>query len=234
MPHEHLFPDQASLLPALLEFCVAALREDLRTAAAVTCLLSGGTTPRALYRHLAAAALPWQRITPALVDERWVELDDPASNEGLLRTMFRHNAPFLAQLQGMKTAAASAEAAQQDCEQRYQALPRPWSLALLGLGPDGHTASLFPHASALDAAMNSSQLCQALQAEASAVTGPHTQRMTLTRSALCSARRLLLYFTGAEKWQVYQAALHCHDWHRLPVAALLQQEQVPLHIFYHP
>lgn len=234
MLHEHLFPDETALLPALLAFCVQALQEDLAAAAEVSCLLSGGSTPRALYAQLSQAALPWERITPALVDERWVPVDDPASNEGMLRTMFRHNAQVLARLQGMKTAEANALEGQASCERRYRALPRPWSVVLLGLGRDGHTASLFPGAAGLGPALAGTDLCQAIHAVPSEVTGTHTERLSLTLAALCSARRLVLYFTGADKWQVYRTALHCHDWATLPVAALLQQDRVPVHVFYHP
>lgn len=234
MPDEHLFPDQATLLPALLDFCVRALHEDLVEAAEVSCLLSGGNTPRPLYQQLGKARLPWERISPALVDERWVTVDDPASNEGMLRTIFRHNAPFLARLQGMKGQEASARDGQPACERRYAALPRPWSLALLGMGPDGHTASWFPAATGLDQALRGPQLCQAIAAPPSGVTGPHTERMTLTLPALQQARRLVLYFTGADKWQVYRNALHCHDWTSLPVAALLQQDAIPVQVYYHP
>ena len=234
MPDEHLFPDQASLLPALLDFCVQALQDDLAEAAEVSCLLSGGNTPRSLYQQLSKATLPWERIRPALVDERWVAVDDPASNEGMLRTVFRHNTPFLARLQGMKGSQPDAQHGQPACEQRYASLPRPWSLALLGMGPDGHTASWFPAAAGLDQALRGPQLCQAIAASPSAVTGPHTERMTLTLNALQQARRLVLYFTGADKWQVYRNALRCHDWASVPVAALLQQDTVPVQVYYHP
>lgn len=238
MLYEHCFPDPHSLLPALLDFCVQALRDDLAAAPEVSCLLSGGNTPRSLYAQLAAADLPWQRITPAVVDERRVPIDDPASNEGLLRTIFRHNPVFLARLQGMAMAAYSADAAQADCEARYATLPLPWSLCLLGLGSDGHTASLFPQATGLREALQGQHLCQAITAHASRATGECRERLTLTVAGLRRARRLILYFTGPEKWQVYQTALRCHhgteDTMRLPVAAVLQQTHAAVHIFYHP
>ena len=238
MLYEHCFSDPDTLLPALLDFCVQALREDLTTATAASCLLSGGTTPRSLYALLASADLPWHLITPALVDERRVPVTDQASNEGLLRTIFRHNPTFLARLQGMASHESSAIAAQRDCEARYAALPQPWSFCLLGLGSDGHTASLFPGASGLREALQGQHLCQAITAQPSTVTGNHTERLTLTLAGLRRARRLILYFTGAGKWQVYQTALRCHDKedHRmqLPVAAVLQQTDAPVHIFYHP
>lgn len=234
MLQEHLFEDTRTLLPALLDFCVSALQQDLDSAAEVTCLLSGGSTPRPLYERLREAPLPWTRIRPALVDERWVDTADAASNEGMLRTIFRQNPDFLERLQGMKGPAATAVAAQADCAAHYAALPLPWSLGLLGMGPDGHTASLFPHAQGLDAALHGTHLCQAIRAPASVVTGAHTERMSLTLAGLLRARRLVLLFTGAAKWAVYRSALTCHDSDALPLAAVLQQTQVPVHVFYCP
>lgn len=234
MRTEHLFPDQDALFSALYTFCVEALLADLLTSAQVSCFLSGGNTPRPLYSRLAVAPLPWQRIHPALVDERWVPVSDPASNEGLLRDCFRNNPTFLDNLCGMKDSAVTAELAESACTARYAALPAPCSFSLLGLGNDGHTASLFPHAQGLAEALDCPAFCKAIKAEPSAVTGPNVERMSLTLSALLKSRRIILLFTGHEKWQVYQNALHSHDKEALPVSAVLQQTATPVHVFHCP
>ncbi|HWK54244.1 MAG TPA: 6-phosphogluconolactonase [Hyphomicrobiales bacterium] len=228
----HRFATQEALVQALTEFCLARLNASLAEYHNVTLLLSGGSTPAPLYRRLGAQALPWERLHLALVDERWVPPSDPASNEKLLReTLGAHAA---ARLQGIYEGSATPRQALLEVNRRYAALPRPWALGLLGLGPDGHTASLFPAAQGLEQALATEQLCAALDAKPSAVTGTHTARLSLSLSALLSIDHLVLLFTGAAKWKVYQEALRNPAPATTPVSYLLQQTSVPLAIFWCP
>lgn len=227
------FPSLQAMQEALHAFCRDALLTDLEAEPRVSCLLSGGRTPLPCYRLLAATLLPWTRIQAALVDERWVEASDPASNEGSIRACFAGNEAFQASFLGMYTPGNPGDA-QEACNRRYASLCRPASFCLLGLGADGHIASLFPHAEGLFEALTSQAPCQALRALPSQTTGPHVQRMSLTLSGILDSRRLVLAFSGADKLEVFRRAQDCNDPLSLPLAALLHEARVPIHVFYCP
>ena len=173
--------------------------------------LSGGTTPAPAYEHLTAMPLDWSRVMFLVVDERFVPLSDEASNEALLR---RALAPALAAGASvlplysdgvsLNEAAARADALYAD---------KPIDIALAGMGGDGHTASWFPQASVLEAALTSTQSVIAVNAPGAYGT---PERLTLTRTALARAKAIILLITGAEK----RALLEDQVRPRLPVDAL--------------
>lgn len=234
MPEEHLFSGRDAMYDALLSRCTDAIAQDLAAAKRVSLFLSGGNTPVPLYERLARAALPWDAVHPALVDERWVPPEHPDSNEGMLRKIFTDTGQFLQHLTGMYNGAGSALAAEMVCSEHYTQLPDPVSFCLLGMGGDGHTASLFPFAEGLREALETPAPCKAIRAQPSAVTGELTERMTLSLSGILRARRIFLLFTGEDKWRVYEQALASRNPAGMPVAAVLQQDQRRIEVFYSP
>jgi 6-phosphogluconolactonase len=104
------------------------------------------------------------------------------------------------------------------------------------MGPDGHTASLFPHAKGLTQAIqiDNENLTAAINATQSEVTGPNTERLTLTLSALMKTDRLVILFTGEDKLTVFNAAQKPGSIEDMPIRALLHQEQVPVELYWAP
>lgn len=236
MVSEKIFDSREALLAALQEDCVAALQDALSERGKASFLVSGGSSPAPLYQRLSQIALDWASISVALVDERWVEPGHDKSNQTfVINNLLQHQAAS-AELVAMKNSAASAEAGLAECEAAYRRLPAPFDLTILGMGPDGHTASLFPHAQGLEKALDpdSEQWCAAINAHESEVTGAYTERMTLSLSGLLQSRKLVLLITGEDKLKALRAAQDGSDINAMPVRAVLQQQKVPLTIYWAP
>ncbi len=151
--------------------------------------LSGGTTARDCYEAAAATTADWSATTFWFGDERFVPVGDPDSNEGMARSVWLDLIPGV-QVQSMAEAGLDVEIAARNYEAALRAVP-PLGVVHLGLGPDGHTASLFPGSSVLH------------EAERWVVpTGdefhPHP-RLTLTFAALVAVDAIVVTVAGAEK-----------------------------------
>ncbi len=234
MIREYRFDSRQQLLDSLYESVREAMQKDLAENPSVTMMLSGGSTPGPLYQRLSQAELEWSRVQVTLVDERWVEPSHEASNQRLIEQTLLQNSAAKAKFLAMKNSAETPFAGEVECQAQCATLPAPYSVCLLGMGPDGHTASLFPKARGLDRALASTDLCAAIEAKPSKVTGEFVQRMSLTPSAILKAKKIVLLITGDDKWSVYQQAKSISDVTEMPVAAILQQVDVDLDVYWAP
>lgn len=229
----HQFESRDALFNELYRVFIDAIDQALQRSDTASLLLSGGSTPAPLYQQLSGAAVDWGKLQIALVDERWVATDHSASNERLLRESLLNGPATKANFTGMKNTAASAFDGVDACNLDYDRLPLPHTLCLLGMGPDGHTASLFPRAQGLQSAFASTQHCAAIRAQASAVTGDFVERMTLTPWSILQSERIILLITGADKWAVLQRAEQAEDVTLAPIGFFTRQAK-PLEVFWAP
>jgi 6-phosphogluconolactonase len=242
MSHDD-FPPRPDLEPSVLESAfenapqlAAALAdsvaEELRLAVAergrASLVVSGGTTPGPFFDQLSRQLVPWHKVTITLADERWVDPGDPASNEGLVRQRLLVADAAEATFVPLKNAAATPEQGQAAAEQALVAVGRPFDVVVLGLGADGHTASLFPNDPLLGPQTGAERMCAAVRAP------DGSPRLTLTLAALLDSRRMILLFTGEEKWRVYRQALGRGPLAELPVRAVLGRGREPIDIYYAP
>lgn len=222
-------PDRASADLALLQQLTQHLQHALASRERICIAVSGGTTPGPLFKLLSDTPLEWDRVSVTLVDERWVDPDDPASNERLVRETLLNGRAAAATFMPLKIPAATPDAALDLVEQRLRTLPLPFAAVLLGMGADGHTASWFPDAPELGATLASPRLCAAT----TPVAAPH-RRITLTPAALAQAEWLALQIAGDDKWATLQRALQPGPVEEFPVRVLLRRPQPPLNVFWAP
>lgn len=229
--HEHRFPDATALAHALAGEVKVDLEEAVDVRGSASLVVSGGTTPKRLFASLSGETLPWDKVWVTLADERWVETADPASNERLVREHLLLNAAAAAHFVGLKNPAPTPEAGADWAWRALTRVPHPYDVVMLGMGLDGHTASLFPGSLALARALDPTTApgCVAINA----LTAPHA-RVSLNLSALLDARRIVLHIEGDAKWQVYQRARAAGSLAEMPVRAILQQKEVPVDVYWSP
>jgi 6-phosphogluconolactonase len=230
-PQEFRHADGAVQAAALAGAIARELTAALATRPEASLVLSGGRTPQAMFQCLAATPLAWARVQATLADERWVEPGDAASNERLVRSGLLHGPAAALRFHGLKNTAATPEVGAATAWQRVSAMARPFDVLVLGMGDDGHTASLFPCSAELASGLDPSMPPGLLAVHP--VTAPFA-RLSLNRSALLASRRIFIQISGASKWAVYQRALQPGAVAELPVRALLHQQQVPVEVHWCP
>ncbi|GAA6151515.1 6-phosphogluconolactonase [Pseudoteredinibacter isoporae] len=234
---ESFFNAKPEMLAAVQTLMVESITSAQQEYGQALLALSGGSSPKPLYESLGQQDLDWRSIKIALVDERWVDKHHSASNEAFIEACFTKSGQDNVDIVGLKTQADNAAEGLSEAEERYHQLGRSFDFALLGMGTDGHTASWFPHAEGLDDALSNTghehTLLSVVNAQPSKVTGPHTERITLNKKAVLKAKTVALMISGPEKLAVYQASKTASVEDH-PVAALLQQYEKDIHVFYAP
>ncbi len=216
----HEYPDREMMMLRLAQRIASELGESLRAMGRATLSVPGGTTPGPVFDTLSGVDLDWANVAIVLNDERWVPEDNPRSNTRLLRERLLVGRAAEATLIPLRSDADSPEAGLDALEQEVK--PHlPISVLLLGMGADMHTASLFPGADNLDAALRAD--APALMAMRANAAGE--PRITLTAPVLQSALRVHVLITGAEKRAAVERAAKLSP-REAPIACVLDQAQV--------
>lgn len=220
-------PQQVAL--ALADAVAEVLRSRLAEAGQATLVVSGGSTPVPFFEALANKDLDWSGVTVALADERWVDEADPASNTRLVKSSVLQGKAAAARYLSLKQEGETPALGLDAVRAELAALAQPLDVLVLGMGNDGHTASLFPDAPELPFAMDAG--CPEVVA---AMTPPSQAqpRITLTRPVLSAARFTVLHLKGADKLDTLKRAFeNPDDVLAMPVRAFLKPG---LQVFWSP
>ncbi len=226
--------EQAGPLAQRLADVVAGqLRDGVAQRGHALLIVSGGSTPVPFFEKLAQADLPWSQVHVTLADERWVPPDHKDSNARLVRQHLLQGPAAKAQWWPLVNEAPTPAEGQQATEASLARLPWPADVIVLGMGSDGHTASLFPHDAALAGALDArhdAPRCMAI--DAPTLPNVPVARLTLTRRALLDARLLALHIAGPAKWALLQEVMQPGPVEDFPIRLALHQQQVPCRVSY--
>jgi 6-phosphogluconolactonase len=186
-----------------------AIMQAIRDNGRCSIALSGGKSPQPIHAELAASfrEIPWKNVDVYFGDERAVPPTDPMSNYGMARASLLDRVPVpAANVRRMEGERADLDAAARDYE---RLLPPAFDILLLGIGPDGHTASLFPGAATLDERVR--------RVVAADSPFPPPRRLTITPPVIAAARRTAMIVSDRDKAGIVQRALEGpRDPHALP------------------
>jgi 6-phosphogluconolactonase len=232
-PDFRKFTNGREMFDTLADEIVSRLATGVDEHGRASFVASGGTTPGTLYDLLSRRDAPWPQISVTLSDERWVEPSSDRSNEKLLRTRLLVDKAAGATLVPFKTAKPHADAAEGDVQAALAAMPLPFDVTLLGMGSDGHTASLIPGAKGLERALDTRDpmLARAVHPPERTEMG---ERMTLTLRAILDSRLIVVLIKGDDKLAAYRDVMAGNDILAKPVRAVLQQSEVPVWVCWSP
>ena len=224
------FDSPAAAAAALAQHAATALEAGCTQRQRASLVVSGGRSPIAFFNALSAAQnVPWAQVGITLADERWVEPKSADSNQRLVHTELLQNAASVAQFVPLKAAGALTAAALSAQWQAINNMAQPFDFMVLGMGDDSHTASLFPDAVGLAEALDLDAPTALVRMQP--LNAPH-ERISFNLSALLHSRHIALLLQGSAKRDVYERALVNTDALSCPICAVLQQNKVPVSVYW--
>jgi 6-phosphogluconolactonase len=225
------YPDAATLADKLADSIAANLSQAIAQRGLASLVVSGGNSPVRLFQALSTRPLDWSRVCVALADERWVEPTDSGSNEKLVRDNLLRDAAAAARFAGLKNGAPSPDLGAVSAWETFARVPRPFDVTVLGMGDDGHTASLFPHSPNLPNALDLAAAAGCIGMRAP--TEPHA-RLSLNLSALLGSRLMYILILGEAKLRTFATASGAGPVQDMPVRAVLRQDHTPVEVVWAP
>lgn len=194
----NVYATQKQQIDALSQAIFDYIMQTLKTKSQIVIAVSGGKSPIPLFTKLSNLELPWEKITITLVDERVVSPQDLDSNENLVRTYLLQSNAQKAKFIGIISDINDAKKCLDNINNNIKTI----DLAILGMGEDGHTASIFPNMPELDEALHTKNKYL--------ITNPISakyQRITLSLNGLVNISRLFLSITNEIKLNVFKESI---------------------------
>jgi 6-phosphogluconolactonase len=221
----HTFASQNDQMGAIAHKIHGEILQILKTKPTVTIAVSGGKSPIPLFKTLSELDLPWQNINITLVDERIVDTSNPDSNEYLIRNHLLKNYAIKAKFIGIIPAVKEINGEITGELQNNAISIGNVDIAILGMGEDGHTASIFPNCVELKDAIDLNNKHKYI------ITHPISaeyERVSMTLSSIVKVPELILCINGHTKFDVLNEAVHNSDY---PIHYLIKARS-DLQVYY--
>lgn len=222
------FSNRSALDTELADKVAGILSEAVARHGKASIAVSGGSTPKGFFQELSNKELPWANITITLADERWVDIGSNDSNTRLVHENLLQNRAVNAKFFHLKQGESLTENTLNDLNIAAETTILPLNVLILGMGEDGHTASLFPC---------SDQIEQGLAADAPSLmkvvpkTAPH-DRITFSFNALKQSEHTFLHISGDKKKEVLEQALNDTKINAMPIRAFLHDTDVMTNVYW--
>lgn len=222
------------MVATLVEKNITSLKRAIELRGHASWAVSGGSTPLPLFETMSAADLPWSKVSVALVDERWVPINHARSNTAFVKSRLLKGNAKDATFVPIRDDANAGNCSADFANEQYATLSLPFDRILLGMGGDGHAASLFPEAEGLEEAMaaDNDAICATIRAKKSDITGDELERITLTAAEICRATTIDLMITGEDKMRVFKEAMDCES--NYPIGRLMKMAPEKFEIYWAP
>ena len=204
------------------------LNEAIKKRGRASIAVSGGRTPKPLFEELSNLNLDWSKVDLTLVDDRWVDSDSEDSNELLVKTHLIKNKAAGVNFFPLKNDANTAKEGIISSEKSLESLLMPLDIVILGMGQDGHTASLFPCSEELSIGMDLNT--DNILISTTPKTAPY-ERISLTAKSIMDARKVFLHINGSSKLHAIEESMNSSDFYKMPIYAFLKHG---LDIFWSP
>ncbi len=224
---DRTFDSREAASTALANHIAGSIRIAIEGSGNALLVVSGGTSPLATFQALRQKPLPWRKVTLIPSDERLVPVDHKDSNEGMIRRELMQEGAVEATFFSLAGEGLPDDERLSQLNSQLGSLRKPLDIVVLGLGDDGHTASLFPNSPDIDIALRSSDNCIIQHP-------PHLDkaRLSLTPSFLLDAKEIILLFFGDQKRTVYDRAKLDGAVGELPLRFALNQQSVPVTTYW--
>ena len=226
---ENIFTDKTKLELELAEEISQKLDLELKNKGEANLLVSGGSTPKKLYEILSNKKIDWKNVSIGLIDERFVATNTEESNELLIKNTLLKNKAADAKFIGLIFNLNDYKENLNITISKHKPFYKSITCSILGMGSDGHTASLFPNFEEVYTDDNIYGDKMIINTKA---TSEPSKRISYTKAKILSSKHLFLYFNGKEKLDVFNSAKKNKNASIRPISAFIHQNINTLNVFY--